>query len=143
MRTLSLDLRERILASYDQGEGTREEIGHRYRVSTGMVKKLLQQRRGTGDIRPRHYRSGRKPMILPTHRRQMQELLNRKPDLTLRELRVAVDLHCSLPAIHYALEKLGLTYKKRHSGPVNKTAGISRRRVGSGVVDKAVSTRPG
>src|SRR4030095_5769326 len=101
MPTLSLDLRERILASYDQGEGTREEIAHRYRVSTGMVKKLLQQRRHTGDIRPRHYRSGRKPMILPTHRRQMQELLGRKPDLTLRELRAAADLHCSLPAIHY------------------------------------------
>ena len=48
MRTLSLDLRERILASYDQKEGTREEIAHRYRVSLGMVKKLLQQRRRTG-----------------------------------------------------------------------------------------------
>lgn len=143
MPTLSLDLRERILASYDQGEGTREEIGHRYRVSTGMVKKLLQQRRHTGDIRPRHYRSGRKPMILPTHRRQMQELLSRKPDLTLRELRVAADLHCSLPAIHYALEKLGLTYKKRHSGPVNKTVGTSRGRAGSGVGTKAASTQPG
>ena len=50
MRTLSLDLRERILASYDQEEGTREEIAERYRVSLGMVKKLLQQRRHTGNI---------------------------------------------------------------------------------------------
>ena len=38
MRTLSLDLRERILSSYDKEEGTREEIAHRYRV-LGMVKK--------------------------------------------------------------------------------------------------------
>ena len=52
MRTLSLDLRERILASYDNEEGTREQIGARYRVSLGMVKKLLQQRRRTGDIAP-------------------------------------------------------------------------------------------
>ena len=35
MRTLSLDLRERILASYDPEEGTREEITDRYRVSPG------------------------------------------------------------------------------------------------------------
>ena len=48
MRTLSLDLRERILASYDHEDGTREEIAMRYRVSLGMVKKLLQQRRRTG-----------------------------------------------------------------------------------------------
>jgi hypothetical protein len=52
MRTISLDLRERILASYDQKEGNREEIAGRFRVSLGMVKKLLQQRRRTGDIAP-------------------------------------------------------------------------------------------
>ena len=46
MRTLSLDLRERILASYDNEEGSRQEIADRYRVSLGMVKKLLQQRKG-------------------------------------------------------------------------------------------------
>ena len=41
MRTLSLDLRERILSSYDKEEGTREEIANRYRVSLGMVKSIL------------------------------------------------------------------------------------------------------
>lgn len=59
MKTLSIDLRERILASYDANEGTRKSIADRYRVSLGMVKKLLQQRRKTGDIRPRHHYSGR------------------------------------------------------------------------------------
>jgi L,D-peptidoglycan transpeptidase YkuD (ErfK/YbiS/YcfS/YnhG family) len=37
------------------------------------------------------------------------------PDTTLKELREAVELKCSLPAIHYALEEMGLTYKKRGS----------------------------
>ena len=143
MRTLSLDLRERILASYDQEEGTRDEIAHRYRVSLGMVKKLLQQRRRTGDIAPRHHRSGRKPLILVSHQSQMRTLLARKPDLTLKELRAAVTLDCTLPAIHYALKKMGLTYKKRHSGPVNRIARTSCGRVGSGVGAKAASTPPG
>ena len=57
MRTLSVDLRERILAAYDQGEATQAEVADRFRVSVGMVKKLVQQRRHTGDIRPRHHRS--------------------------------------------------------------------------------------
>lgn len=121
MRTLSLDLRERILASYDHEEGTREEIASRYRVSLGMVKKLLQQRQHTGDIRPRHRYSGRKPKILGSHRQQMRKLLDKKPDLTLKELRSQMQLSCSLPAIHYALEAMGLTYKKRRSVPVSKT----------------------
>jgi transposase len=142
MQTLSLDLRERIVASYDHKEGTRDEVAHRYRVSLGMVKKLLQQRRRTGDIAPRHRFSGRKPRILASHHRQMQALLAKKPDLTLKELRAAVVLDCTLPAIHYALQKLGLTYKKRHSGPVNKTVRTSRGRVGSGAGAKPASTRP-
>ncbi|MEO6184440.1 MAG: hypothetical protein ABIP71_15340 [Verrucomicrobiota bacterium] len=143
MRTLSLDLRERILASYDPRESTREEIAARYRVSLGMVKKLLQQRRRTGDIAPRHHYSGRKPRLLPTHHRQMRTLLGRKPDLTLKELRAAVDLDCSLPAIHYALEKMGLTYKKRRSGPASKTVRISLGRAGRGGGGKPASIRPG
>ena len=132
MRTLSLDLRERILISYDKKEGTREEIANRYRVSLGMVKKLLQQRRRTGEIGARHHRSGRKPIILASHQRQMRTLLGQKVDLTLKELRAAVELECSLPAIHYALEKMGLTYKKRRFEPASKTAPTSRGRAGRG-----------
>ncbi len=136
MRTLSLDLRERILASYDRQEGTRPEIAARYRVSLGMVKKLLQQRRRTGDIRPRHRYSGRKPMILPGHEQQMRVLLVRQPDLTLKELRQAVALHCTLPAIHYALQRMGLTYKKRHSMPVNRIGRTLRGRGAAGNVSR-------
>jgi transposase len=137
MRTLSLDLRERILTSYDCKEGTRLDIAARYRVSLGMVKKLLQQRRRTGDIRARHSRSGRKPMILSGHEQQLEALLGRKPDLTLKELRQATALKCSLPAIHYALQRMGLTYKKRHSTPVSRTGRTSLGRGANGSAAKA------
>jgi transposase len=121
IKTLSLDLRERILAAYDAHEGTREEIANDYRVSLGMVKKLLQQRRHTGDIRPRHHYSGRKPMILDRHRRKLRRLLEQHPDLTLAELRKAIALSCSLPAIHYALVAMNLTCKKRRCTPANRS----------------------
>jgi transposase len=142
MRTLSLDLRERILASYDNDEGTRPEIARRFRVSLGMVKKLLQQRRRTGDIAPRYRFCGRKPMIVATHRSQMRSLLTRKNDLTLKELREAMRLQCSLQAIHVVLGKMGLTYKKRHSAPVSKTAPTLRGRAGSGASSRGALTRP-
>ena len=141
MRTRSLDLRERILTSYNHPAGTREEIAYRFRVSLGMGKKLLQQRRRTGDIRPRHRYSGRKPMIVEVHRRPLRALLSRKPDMTLKELRQAVALPCTLPASHYTLAKLGLTYKKRPSEPVSKTVRISPAPAVSGGGSKAGSTR--
>ena len=143
MATLSLDLRTRILSTYDEGRSTREEVARRYRVSLGMVKKLLQQRRATGSIAPRHHRSGRKPRILATHHRQMRALLRRKPDLTLAELRRAVALGCTLPAIHYALVKMGLSYKKRRCAPASKTAPTSPGHAAGGGGGKPASTRHG
>jgi transposase len=142
MRTFSLDLRERILAAYDHNEGTRPEIAHRFRVSLGMVKKLLQKRRHNGDIAPRYRFCGRKPLIVATHRSQMRSLLTRKNDLTLKELRAAMGLQCSLQAIHVVLGKMGLTYKKRHSAPASKTAPTSPGRGGSGAGGRRASTRP-
>lgn len=143
MRTISLDLRERILASYDQKEGTREEIAHRFRVSLGMVKKLLQRRRHGGDIGPRYHRCGLKPGKVAAQGQTFRQLLSRKPDMTLEELRRATALNCTLPAIHYVLKKMGLTYKKRHSAPANKTGPTLSGRAGTGVGSKRRSTRPG
>lgn len=37
----------------------------------------------------------------------MRSLLAQKPDMTLKELRAALGLDCSLPAIHYALSDMG------------------------------------
>ena len=142
MRTSSLDLRERILASYDHNEGTRVEIAHRFRDSLGLVKKLLQQRRHTNDIAPRHRFSGRKPMIVATHRSQLRALLARKNDLTLKEMRAAAGLKCSLQAINVVLGKMGLTYKKRHSAPASRTAPTSPGRGGFGASSRRVWTRP-
>lgn len=142
MRTTSLDLRERILGAYDNDEGTRAEMAQRFRVSLGLVKKLLQQRRRTGQIAPRHCFSGRKPMIVAAHRGQLRSLLGKKNDLTLKELRQATGLKCSLQAINVVLGKMNLTYKKRRSAPANKTAQTLRGRGGGGGNGRRVSTRP-
>jgi len=142
MRTLSLDLRERVLCSYDNQEGTRAEVAHRFRVSLGMVKKLLQQRRRTGDIAPRHHFAGRKPMIVAARQSQMRSLLAKRSDLTLKELRQATGLKCSLQAINVVLGKMGLTYKKRHSAPASRIVPTSPGPVASGASGRRVWTRP-
>jgi transposase len=131
-RTISLDLRERILEAYDEGGATRDQVANRFRVSLGMVKKLLQQRRHSGDISNRHHLAGRKPLVLAGHRLEMERLLKAKPDMTLKELREETGLKCSLQAIHVALAKMEMTLKKRLSAPANKTAPTSSRRAKDG-----------
>ena len=136
MKALSLDLRERILATYDKENATREQVAKRFQVSLGMVKKLIQQRRHTGEIGSRRYLCGRKPRILQNHRNQMRDLVNQKPDITLAELREAVGLDCTLPAIHYVLEAMGLSYKKRRSMPASRSAQTWPKPVRDGATNK-------
>ncbi len=143
MKTLSLDLRERILAAYDAEQGIREEIGRRFWVSTGMVKKLLQQRRHRGEIGPQHHRSGRKPMLVEEHGQRLHELVHQKPDITLAEMRSALALACSLPAIHYVLVDMGLTYKTRLSMRASKPGPTSRPPAADGSGAKPALIPPG
>jgi len=117
MNTLSLDLRERIVSAYDQGDATRLEVAQRFDVSESMVKKLLKQRVKTGDIGPRHCHSGRKRTIGSSHEKQLRALVKKQPDSTLEELRDALGLDVTPQAIHYALERMDLPLKKRRSSP--------------------------
>lgn len=117
MKTLSLDLRERIVAAYDRGDGTRLQIAQRYDVSESMVKKLLKQRVKTGDIGARHSNSGRKCKIEAVHENQLRLLVKEQADMTLEELRDALELPVTPQAIFYALKRMGLSLKKRRSSP--------------------------
>ena len=141
MKTLSLDLRERIVGAYDAQQGTREEVAQRFRVSVGMVKKLLQQRRQTNELGHRHRYSGRKARILPEYRDRLAALVAAQPDLTLAQIKEKLAMTCTVPAVHYALIALGLTYKKRRSTPPNKAGPMSPQRGSSGRPGKA-SSRP-
>jgi len=142
MAMTSMDLRNRILKACDRGDATREQVATRYEVSLGMVKKLLQQRRKTGDIAPRYNRCGRKPMILDSHRREMRLLLSKRPDLTLDEIRAQLGLSCTIQAIHYVLADMGLTYKKRLSVQQSNRGLMSPGPAATGARSKGASSPP-
>lgn len=140
---LSLDLRERIVAAYDAKEGTREEVAKRFRVSVGMVKKLLMQRSRTGDLRARYRYCGRKAKLQPEQGARLQALVQKEPDLTLVEIKERLGLSCTIGAIHWVMARLGLTYKKRRSMRPSRTGLMLPRRAGAGGAASAGSIRPG
>ena len=108
-----MDLRERIVASWDAGDQTQPEIATRYAVSLGLVKKLLAQRKRTGSIAHRLRFCGRKPYLTDVLRKQIKELIDNQPDITLKEIKHALNLTCSLTAIHYAIQGMNVTFKKK------------------------------
>jgi transposase len=142
-KPISMDLRERIVEAYARREGTREEVAKRFKVSLGMVKKLLQQQSRTGDLRPRYRFCGRKAKLLPQHGAALQALVAREPDVTLEEMKARLGLGCTVAAIHQVLAKLGLTYKKRRSMRPNKAGRTWRGPGAAGSAAKAGSIRRG
>lgn len=141
-KPISLDLRERIVAAYEAEEGTREEVAKRFKVSLGLVKKLLAQKQRTGDLRPRYRYCGRKAKLEPAHGARMKQLVEKEPDLTLEEIKQRLGLDCTIGAIHWVLARLGLTYKKRRFMRPNKTGPTSPRRGVTGGAARAGSIRP-
>jgi transposase len=114
----SKDLRERVLAAYDRGMETKE-VAEAFRVSPAWARRLKQRRRESGQILPRPMGGKRHQKIDPT---RLAEIVSRRPDATLQEMREQLGIKCAESAICAALKKLGLSFKKRRSMRPSRTA---------------------
>jgi transposase len=114
-----MDLRERILRDCDAGVGT-QAVARKYSVCEAFVRRLKQRRRETGNVAPRSYRPGPKPILDP-YLSQLQELARAHPDLSAAELRDRLEVNVSPLTVWRALRRLGLTFKKNRFMPRNKS----------------------
>jgi transposase len=122
MKPISIDLRERIVAAYDAGEGTRQQIAERFKVSLGLVKKLLAQRKSLGTIEPQYQNVGRRPAFDGEDLKKLDNFLRKQADATLMEIQEYFNgcVSCSIQAIANAIKRLGWRYKKNRYEPVSK-----------------------
>ena len=113
MRPYSLDLRERVAAAVDHHEGSIRWIARIFRVSTSFIVRLLQHRRTAGTLAPEPHRGGPPPALGPGDLERLAGLVREQPDATLEQLRQRGGFQCSLKTLWYALDRLGLTRKKK------------------------------
>lgn len=119
-KAYSTDLRQRVLASYDE-EKSATDVARHYRVSRGWIYKLLGQRQETGSIEPLCGKPGPKP-VLGEHLSTLRELVKKQPDATLAELREELGVPAGITTVWRALRDLGLTLKKSHPRRGARTA---------------------
>jgi transposase len=114
MRPLSQDLRLRIVAARERGEGT-GEVCRRFGVSRKSVERFWKQHCQTGACQPKQI-GGYRRSRLAKHDRTLRRWIAAQADLTLRELqqRCRKQLHVAIgtTALWHRLERLGLSYKK-------------------------------
>ena len=105
----SQDLRDRVLMACDRGMKT-GKIAEIFSVSSAWVRRIKQRRRETGETAPRPMGG---PGPCKIDRVRLAELVDAKPDATLKELRDRLGVGCCESAVCMALKKMGLTFKKR------------------------------
>ena len=114
-----MDLRERVIAAYAEGDATYEAVAERFRVGRATVSRWLRLHRETGDIAPKPHRSGNRPKVDDKGRALLAVLVASKPDATLAELasayREQTGVKLALCMVYRSLAQLGITRKKRLS----------------------------
>ena len=135
MEAFSMDLRERVIAAYDRGDGSTRELAQVFGVSRAWISKLLRLRRERGSIAAIEYRRGPKPRLTDRHIDRICELLAAEPDLTLEEVRRRLRLPVSAPVLCTTLKRIGFTRKKSPSSPPSKPATTCGRRESASPVD--------
>jgi len=123
MKAYSLDLRQKIIESYESGGISQRQLAAQFRVSTFFVVKILRLHRRGDDLAAKR-RGGRvKPILTSEMREYLSERLARQNDLTLAELSDAIEqrfgLKVSPPTLCRALQAMNLRRKKRVSLPAN------------------------
>lgn len=125
MLAYSLDLRERVVAAYEEGLETISEIAERFAVGQTFVKKMLRQKRATGslDIRSRRY-GPVKRLSLKDHAWLRREI-EKEPDVTIdtlhERLREKRRVQVSRATVGRAVQSLDLPLKKRARSRVSET----------------------
>jgi transposase len=122
MRAYSIDLRQRVVAAYDAGQGTQEQLAARFAVSTSWVRKLLRQRRDTGSIEAKPHGGGHARAFDAEAGARLRQAVRDDSDATLEELAGATGVACSPSAVYRTLDRLGITRKKSRGGRPSRIA---------------------
>ncbi len=134
-RAYSPDLRERVLAACEAGEGSQAEIARRFRVGERTLQRWLQAARGEGRRGPKV--PARSRGLVGGAVAALARLVDEQNDATLAEyaerLAARTGVRRSLAAVCRGLKSLGLVRKKRRSGRPSRTGRMSLRHGQHGV----------
>lgn len=116
MKAYSVDLRQKIVDAYNQGNISQRQLAKQFNVALSFVQKLLKQYRETGNIAPK-VRTKQTPIKLtPEQLNILRDLVIKNNDATLDELRIWLAEETGVLIGHSTVDRmikrLNLTRKK-------------------------------
>jgi len=117
-----------------------KRIADLFCVSASWARRVKQRRRETGEV---SHRPMGGPGITIVDRQQLAALVREYPDATLAELRSRLGVQCALSTLCVALQKLGLSLKKKRFMRRSRTVRTSQHAGWNGVRGRKPSSPGG
>ena len=135
MEAFSADLRHRVWEALNQREETGEtidEIAERFQVSRQWIFKLRQRFAEAQTLAQKPHGGGQPRKVTVEIEQCLCDRIAEQPDATLEELRDHCGIKGSLTAVWRALQRLGISRKKKRSRPRSENPPKSRPNAKSG-----------
>lgn len=131
VKSLSIDLRERVVAAVDEGVSC-HEAARRFGVSASSAIRWVSAWRSTGSIAPKPMGGDRRSHYLEQYAELILGAVEEQVDITIVELQSLLKKHdvvASYGAVWNLLDRHDLTFKKRPPTLPNRTARTSQKPV--------------
>ncbi|MEH2395713.1 MAG: transposase [Nostoc sp.] len=117
MKPYSIDLRQKIVKAYSEGDTSIRKVANRFGVAKSFVQKLLSINKTQDHLKPRQQGGGMKGK-LDGYESKIAAMIEQYPDATLLEYceywGTSYNHWISTSTMCRALQKQKLTLKKRH-----------------------------
>ncbi|GAK58584.1 transposase and inactivated derivatives-like protein [Candidatus Vecturithrix granuli] len=87
MKPISEDLRQRIVAVYEEGQWSYSQVAERFRMSVRSVIRFVKQYREIGSVLPKPPSNGSQPTMNATDIQYLKDTLASHPDVPQDELK--------------------------------------------------------
>ena len=117
---IPVELRQRVVDAYENGEGTYDDMAERFKVGLASVSRWLGQFRRTGTVEPKPTGGDRRSVLPQEARDCIESLVQDEPNWTTtelaEELEESLGITVSRQVVGLALNKMGFTFKRGSSG---------------------------
>jgi len=131
-RAFEDDLRRKFLAACDRGRQSVRKVAENFGVSYGWARKVIDQRKRSGQSERVRHRRGPQSRLTPELHRALGKWLDERPDRTLVELQYLLALQYQVEVcpslLSRQLKRLGLRLQKSRSTPIPRSPRPSANR---------------
>jgi len=127
MKIASEEIRTLVVKAYLSGTAGRQQLSEIFGYTPASISNWVREYKQEKRLKPRP-QGHRKAVFTDAEMEQLADLLGKKVDLTLAEIREHFRKSCSLVAIHKTVVKLGFVFKKTLRASEQEREDIVRQR---------------